>query len=643
MTTQFLRVSFRLTLLVVLLSTPPIVPSFASGEETDRYSEIEKGIERLGHVYKHLLVSYYREISPDKIVSDGIEGMLGDLDPYTQYFSEHALKQLRIDTSGKFGGLGITISLDSRTRTPKVITVIGGTPADSAGMLPGDLIVEIDGKSTFRQTLREVVDQLRGAPDSIVRIAIRREGLSDPIPLAITRAQIKIESVTYAEEIEPGIGYIRMSRTRFLEETGQEVEASLLRLREKVSKGVILDLRGNPGGLLSQAREVSDKFLEPGQLIVSTKGRKPDQTQDYKSHSPAVLGKEIPLIVLVNPGSASASEIVAGAIQDADRGLILGETTFGKGSVQTVVGIDDETALKLTTALYYTPSGRSIHRRYGRAHINVNVDDRKFPVHTLIDVISRSSDRTESRETLVKKFGFSQSQADKVLSFELGNMAGLALKKTGKDSGKKEKITYKTAAGRPVYGGGGITPDVVIQRKEPSILFLKMEEKRMFLTFASHFAAVHPDVKKPFAVDSSTVAEFRAFLADTTWGFDYKTKSESRLDEIEKKFKDHDTSYATKAAIAELRKTCRQELELEFQEADRLIRGAIERNIASRLLGTRASIEAEIRWDDGIQESVHILTDPGGYARKMELAGRNNATHPDSSLSDSSPPGSPSK
>ena len=616
------RVAPFLILLSILLS--PVVTSVPAAEEKkDRYSEAEQGIERFGEVYKHLLLNYYRDLSPDKIVSSGIEGMLDELDPYTQFFNERALKQLRIDTSGKFGGLGITLGIDPRARTPEVISVIEGTPADSAGLVAGDRIVEIEGRPTVGKPLDEVVDQLRGDPGTVVQIAVRREGVPEPVPHAIVRAQIEVKSVPYAEEVEPGIGYVRMARTRFSEETGQEVEAALRGLKEKGVKGVILDLRGNPGGLLSQAREVADKFLEPGQLIVSTKGRTPDQNQDYKAQGPSVLDKEAPLIVLVDRGSASASEIVAGAIQDADRGLILGMPTFGKGSVQTVVRVSDGTALKLTTALYYTPAGRSIHRQEGygssRAHANLTIDDRDIPVQALIDVICQATDREDARTALVKAFDLSSTQADMLLSSDLGRLAGLAPRQAEGDTTLGKQTPFKTAGGRPVYGGGGITPDVEVQPERPPRLYEELERQRMFLGFASHYAAVHQDAPRPFAADSAVVAEFRAFLADTTRGFTYKTASETRLDEVEKAFEGHQSSEAARAALATLRMECQRELDAEFARAEPVIRPAIERRVASRLWGARAEVEAGLKWDAPLQEAIRILKDPTLYAEKMGM------------------------
>ena len=614
------RVAPFLILLSVLLS-PAVTPVPAAEEKKDRYSEAEQGIERFGEVYKHLLMNYYRDLSPDKIVSSGIEGMLEDLDPYTQFFNERALKQLRIDTSGKFGGLGITLGIDPRTRTPEVISVIEGTPADSAGLVAGDRIVEIEGKPSVGKPLDEVVDQLRGDPGTVVQIAVRREGVPEPAPHAIVRAQIEVKSVPYAEEVEPGIGYVRMARTRFSEETGQEVEAALRRLKERGAKGVILDLRGNPGGLLSQAREVADKFLEPGQLIVSTKGRTPDQNQDYKAQGPAVLGKETPLIVLVDRGSASASEIVAGAVQDADRGLILGMPTFGKGSVQTVVRVSDGTALKLTTALYYTPAGRSIHRQEGygssRAHANLTLDDRDIPIQALIDVICQATDREDARTALVKAFDLSSTQADMLLSSDLGRLAGLAPRQAEGDTTLGKQAPFKTAGGRPVYGGGGITPDVEVQPERPPRLYEELERQRMFLSFASHYAAVHQEAPRPFSADSGVVAEFRAFLADTTRGFTYKTASETRLEEVEKTFEEHKPSEAARAALATLRMECQREFDAEFARAEPVIRPAIERRVASRLWGARAEVEAGLKWDAPLQEAIRILKDPTLYAEKM--------------------------
>ena len=332
----------------------------AKGEDT--YASVDRSLEEYGKALEYLLTSYFKALEPDELSSAAIEGMLDELDPYTQFLNRRALEQLRIDTRGKFGGLGITIS--QRNGAPTVMSVIENTPADTSGLVVGDRILRIEGEPTAGKSLQEVVDVLRGRPGAEVIITIERPGQEELFDQPIIRARVGIKSVQLARMAEEDIAYIAMSGphpSRFAETTPQELEEAIDSLSVHNPKGIILDLRGNPGGLLTQAVAVADKFLKPGRMVVSTRGRGSSQDREYRTKEPPLMSG-VPLVVLVNGQSASASEIVAGAIQDSDRGLILGTQTFGKGSVQTVRQVGKETALKLTTALYYTPSGRSIHK-----------------------------------------------------------------------------------------------------------------------------------------------------------------------------------------------------------------------------------------------------------------------------------------
>ncbi|MBI4531480.1 MAG: S41 family peptidase, partial [Candidatus Latescibacteria bacterium] len=352
----------------------------------DAYAEIDRGMDRFNVIYRHVVEGYYKEIAPGDLIEAGIRGMESQLDPYTQFLGEKAAEQLRIDTMGKFGGIGITIIL--KDRAPTVVSVIRSTPADRAGLFAGDRIIRIEGDPTEGKGLDEVVSRLRGEPGTAVRITVEREGEPRPLEFSLVREDIELPNVAFADTIEGGIGYLSMARTRFSDRTDKDVEEALTSLRAKGARGIVLDLRGNPGGLLPQAIKVTNKFLDRGKLIVSTKGRTRDQNREYVASEEPVV-RDLPLVILVDGGSASASEIVAGAIQDSDRGLIMGTNTFGKGSVQTVLDVDEETKLKLTTALYYTPSGRSIHKpSNGRdADISVMIGGRSLSLFDVLGTI----------------------------------------------------------------------------------------------------------------------------------------------------------------------------------------------------------------------------------------------------------------
>ncbi|NQU11222.1 S41 family peptidase [bacterium] len=301
------------------------------------------------------------KVSYQDLTYGALKGLVGSLDPHSQFMNPESFQDMQADTEGKFGGLGIVITM-SRDGYITVVAPMEDTPGARAGLLPGDRIIKIDGKVTERLTLYEAVRLLRGEPGTQVTISVFRQKAKDPSDRikdhTITRAEIKVESVKDAKMIEDGIGYIRV--TQFNQPTADEFESGLAELEQEDLEALIIDLRNNPGGLLDAAVKVASKFVPSGQLIVSTEGRDPRQMSRFH----AVGGKkrqDIPLVVLVNGGSASGSEIVAGALQDLRRAVIIGETTFGKGSVQSILKLRDGSALRLTTAKYYTPSHKVIH------------------------------------------------------------------------------------------------------------------------------------------------------------------------------------------------------------------------------------------------------------------------------------------
>ena len=299
---------------------------------------------------------YVDEVLPKDIVYSAIKGTLRGLDPHSSFLDPEMYREMQVETTGSFGGLGIEITLRDDVLT--VVTPIDGTPAFRAGVQPGDRIVKIEGISTKDMQLTDAVKRMRGKPGTKITITLVREGWAEPKDFDIIREQIRVQSVKN-QELEPGIEYIRLRQ--FQEQTASDMDAAL----EKFTKsgkiqGLILDLRNNPGGLLTSAVEVSEKFLEAGHLVVYTEGRVRNQNMRFQANSKKVY-TTFPMVVLVNQGSASASEIVAGALQDWGRAVVLGTQTFGKGSVQTIIPLSDGSGLRLTTAKYFTPKGRTIH------------------------------------------------------------------------------------------------------------------------------------------------------------------------------------------------------------------------------------------------------------------------------------------
>lgn len=299
---------------------------------------------------------YVDEVPPKDLVYSAIRGTLRGLDPHSSFLDPDMYREMQVETSGTFGGLGIEITLKDDVLT--VVSPIDGTPAHRAGLHSGDRIVKIEGISTKDMSLTDAVKRMRGKPGTKVTISIMREGWTEPKEFTMTREQIHVQSVR-SQDLEPGIGYIRLRQ--FQEQTPADLDGVLEKFaRNGKLQGLVLDLRNDPGGLLTAAVEVTEKFLEDGKLVVYTEGRVRNQSMRFTAHAKKPY-LDFPIVVLVNQGSASASEIVAGALQDWGRGIVLGTTTFGKGSVQTIIPLSDGSGLRLTTAKYFTPKGRSIH------------------------------------------------------------------------------------------------------------------------------------------------------------------------------------------------------------------------------------------------------------------------------------------
>ncbi|HEY3068038.1 MAG TPA: S41 family peptidase [Methylomirabilota bacterium] len=298
---------------------------------------------------------YVDEVAPKDLIYNAIKGTLRGLDPHSSFLDPDSYREMQVETSGSFGGLGIEITLRDDVLT--VVAPIEGTPAYRAGLQPGDKIVKIDGLVTKDMQLPDAVKKMRGKPGSKVTISVVREGWTEPHDFEIQREQIRVHSVR-SQDLGSGIGYIKLRQ--FQEQTAHDLEAALDKFGKGQFKGLVLDLRNNPGGLLTSAVEVSEKFVDDGKLVVYTEGRVRNQNMRFSAHAKHAYST-LPMVILVNQGSASASEIVAGALQDYGRAIVVGTQTFGKGSVQTIIPLSDGSGLRLTTAKYFTPKGRSIH------------------------------------------------------------------------------------------------------------------------------------------------------------------------------------------------------------------------------------------------------------------------------------------
>lgn len=403
-------------------------------------------------------------IAPDKIVYASIHGMLGRLDPHTAFLEPDEFSAMKEKQHGSFYGLGIQIQ--KRMGKITVIAPMEGTPAYKMGVRAGDIITHIgDEELKDDVSTEEVVRKLRGPKGTTVAIRIRRVGFPEPIAMTITRAEIPTRSVRYAFMLEPGVGYIMLSD--FTHTSSKELYEAIEKLRKQGMKKLLFDLRGNPGGVLEQAVDVTDVFVPKGDMVVYTKGRTASSAQEYYAPGDGPHFDQ-PLVVLVNRGSASASEIVAGAIQDHDRGLIVGQRTWGKGLVQSVYTLSYGAGLALTTARYYTPSGRWIQRDYTDLLAYVNPGD-----------------------------------PDSVAGAQTGDEAPHA---------SAENAVFYTDAGRVVYAQGGITPDVIVKNDRDSKLLQQLLARYAFFNFAVDWLARHPNAAVDFEVTPDVRDDFFQFV-----------------------------------------------------------------------------------------------------------------------------------
>lgn len=355
---MFAKFTVRSLAFALLISTICANPAMAKDTPPSSDDSTYELLNLFGEVFDRVRTDYVEEVSDQKIIESALNGMLTSLDPHSSYMNEKQFDEMKVQTKGEFGGLGIEVTMENGL--VKVITPIDDTPAAKAGVKTGDFIAEIDGQQVMGMSLSDAVEKMRGPVGTSVKLSLLREGLKEPLKLTLNRDVIRIQSVRSRSEKD--VAYIRI--TSFSENTADAMIAAFEKEKKNIGKdlkGVVLDLRNNPGGLLDQAIEVSDAFLQRGE-IVSTRSRKPEESRRY-SATAGDITNNLPIVVLINEGSASASEIVAGALKDHKRAVALGVKTFGKGSVQTVIPISGHGAIRLTTARYYTPSGTSIQAK----------------------------------------------------------------------------------------------------------------------------------------------------------------------------------------------------------------------------------------------------------------------------------------
>lgn len=460
--------------------------AFADSKLHNDQESIYHDLEIFAKIVEKVKLYYVDEVDSHEMIDQAINSMLKELDPHSQYLSGLDYEDLMVSTRGEFGGLGIFISF--RDNYPTVISPIDDTPADRAGIRGGDQIVEIEGQSTEGWQTDKAVGLLRGEPGTNVRFKVTRPGLDEPIEYVITREVINVKSVPHYGMYgkDKTTGYIKISS--FSKHTAEEVSAAIDDLEGQGMKSLVLDLRSNPGGLLETSREVSELFLGKDKLVVFTKGRLPNSNRKYYSHNSSPHGG-YPIVVMINGASASASEIFSGALQDWDAAVVVGQRSFGKGTVQTVFNLSDTEAVKLTTAKYYTPSGRSIHmdekvREQHIAEMREMMEEEQNG--------SGADDSTKAEKADQNEDSDEMTQADVT------------------DTDSKQPVYY-TSSGRVVYGGGGITPDLEFEPQLYTELERRLERDALAFSFVVEYLTDHK-IDKDLTITDDIMNSFYAFL-----------------------------------------------------------------------------------------------------------------------------------
>jgi carboxyl-terminal processing protease len=516
---------------------------------SDTYFEISKNIEIFTAVFREINTYYVDGINPGKLTKKAIDEMLKTLDPYTNFISESEAEDFRFQMTGQYGGIGALIG--QKGDYVMITEPYEGFPAQKADLMAGDLIIEVEGKSTKGKSTSDVSKLLKGAAGSKITLKVKRQ--DEIITKTLVREEIKVKNVQYYGLINAETGYIKL--TGFTNDAGKEVRDALVELKKQNIQQVILDVRGNPGGLLHEAVNVVNVFIPQNQLVVTTKGKVSEWNKSYVTlNQPVDLS--IPLIVLTSRSSASASEIVSGTIQDLDRGVVLGQRTFGKGLVQNTRPLNYGTQLKITTAKYYTPSGRCIQA---------------------LDYSSRNED---------------------------GSVGAVP------DSLKK---VFKTKNGRNVYDGGGVEPDVKVDERKLSMIAQSLLSKQIIFDFATQFRIKNSAISdaKSFKLTEKDFNDFKAFIADKDYG--YSTQTERELEEMKQKAEQEKYFDAIKATYETLKQQLYHDKAQDIERNKEEIIGLLEEEIVKRYYFQRGRIEASFKYDNDIIEALNLFKDKNRF------------------------------
>lgn len=542
---------------VLWLAIPFVVLIVSFAPPVDRYFEIAKNLEIFASVFKEVNSLYVDEVNPNQLMRTGIDAMLASLDPYTNYIPEDEVENYRTINTGQYGGIGAaTMVFGNRTF---ISMLYEGYPAQKKGLKIGDEVIKMDEVDLSKITIEEANRLMRGQVGTPVKLTVRRIGVQEPITIEFHREKVKMSNVPYWGMVSPTVGYVQLSD--FTPDAGNEVKDAVVALKEQGAKGIVVDLRGNPGGLLFEAVNVCNLFIPKGKLVVHTKGKLPDSNVAYETLN-APVDLEIPVAVLINRGSASASEIVAGTLQDYDRAVIIGEKSFGKGLVQVPRPLSYNSQVKITTAKYYTPTGRCIQ---------------------VLDYSHRRDD---------------------------GSVGSIP------DSLKQP---FKTERGRTVYDGGGIDPDISVPADELSAVAQVLLQTGMIFNYATQYAYEHPTIAEP-KVFTLTEHEYQQFVAWVkTKDYNYRLKAEKDLSELIAEAKREKYYEDLKPYLEEIRTklaaTRKNDLDMFKDQVKRLL----EEEIVSRYHLERGQAEAGFKYDQDISRAIKVLNSPTEYKKILNL------------------------
>ncbi len=540
----------------ILILLFPVVSILSFGF-IDNYFELSKNLDIFATVLRELNNYYVDEIKPGDLIKTGIDEMLNTLDPYTEFYAESDIEDYRMMITGQYGGIGALI------RPKGDLIMIGepyeGFPAQKSGLMAGDVIVEIDGKSIKGKNSSEVSKLLKGQANTPVNVLIEREGEKKPIAITINREEIKIKNVPYFGIIGDGIGYIKL--TGFTDNAGKEVKTAFQELKEKNKiKSLVFDLRDNGGGLLKESVDIVNTFVSKDQLIVEQKGKVKEMNRQHKTLY-APVDTSMPIVILVNKNSASASEIVSGSLQDLDRGVIMGQRSFGKGLVQQTIQLSYGTQMKVTTAKYYTPSGRCIQE---------------------LDYIHKNN------------LGKAEHIPDSLIR------------------------EFKTKNNRIVYDGSGIFPDVTVEPVAYALITGAILNKNYIFDYATTYRATHPSIPeaKDFKLTEVEYNAFIQYLSDKN--YEYTTKSEKSLEDLKKNTENEKYFENIQSEYDHLKEKIYANKKEDLNKYKEEIKKFLEEEIASRYYYQKGRLESFLRGDNELTEAMRVLNDTKLYKAILE-------------------------